>query len=396
MKRLLVLGGPILQKFVIEKAKKMGLYVGVVDINANAPAAEFSDEFFIGSIKDKEAMMKVALSFKPDAIMSGACDTSVNTVAWLCKKLNLSGITEECAIKSTDKVEMLNAFVLAGVACPSYQVVKKKEIGSFVPSLPYPFIAKPTDSAGGRGVNLITNNSELKDLIKSSSSSGASGDVLLEECLQGPEVSVEILVVDSVPYVIQMTDKLTSGAPHFFEIGHVQPSSLTKEHQEQIAMLAKDAVRAVGIQSGASHVEIILTKDGPKMIELGARLGGDCITSLLIDRSISGLDMTSMAIRLALGNSVKIPDYCNSGKYAAIKFLPSAEGVLKKINGSEEAEGIPGVMHVEVVGEVGQQYQSAVDDSSRFAFAVALGDSQQKALEKCNRALGMLNVEVGK
>ena len=89
MKRLLILGGPVFQKRVVEKAHEMGLYVGLMDINDDAPAAELADEFFGGSILDKAAALEVAHEFKPDAIMSGACDTSVRTVAWLCAKLGL-------------------------------------------------------------------------------------------------------------------------------------------------------------------------------------------------------------------------------------------------------------------------------------------------------------------
>ena len=124
--------------------------------------------------------------------------------------------------------------------------------------------------------------------LLAASEAGLSGDVLVEEYMIGPEVSVELLVVDGVAHVLQVTDKLTSGAPNYFEIGHCQPTSLKDEDRAAISELAKAAVLAVGLKNSAAHVEIIVTPNGPKMVELGARLGGDWITSYLIQGSVGG------------------------------------------------------------------------------------------------------------
>ena len=114
MKKLLLLGGPVFQKPVVERARAMGLHVGVADISPEAPAAPFADEFFQGSIKDFDAMLEVAYGFKPDAIASGACDTSVVTVAKLCEALGLPGSSVEAALNSTDKVRMIECFARGG------------------------------------------------------------------------------------------------------------------------------------------------------------------------------------------------------------------------------------------------------------------------------------------
>lgn len=394
MKRLLILGGPVFQKRVVEKAHEMGLYVGLMDINDDAPAAELADEFFVGSILDKAAALEVAHEFKPDAIMSGACDTSVRTVAWLCAKLGLPGNSEECAYRATDKVAMLEAFAHSGVSHPAFEVVPKNSLEGYDTSLEYPVIVKPTDSAGGRGINLVESEDKLIPALLSSSRAGRSGDILVEECMHGPEVSVEVLVVDGAPHVLQITDKITSGAPHFYEVGHVQPSSLPSASKEAIASLASRAVLSVGVDNGPAHVEIMLTADGPKMVELGARLGGDCITSYLIDGSITGIDMTKAAIKLALGERLQSLSYSNSGRFFAVKFIPSSKGTIKSIDGIDEARKTAGVIHVESTGVAGKDYKAAVDDSSRFAFVVASGDNREDALSCCDGAIEKISIDV--
>lgn len=92
MKKLLLLGGPVFQKPVVERAKAMGLQVGVADISPDAPAAQIADDFFCGSIRDFDAMLEIAKEYMPDAIASGACDTSVVTVpsfarSWGCRAI---------------------------------------------------------------------------------------------------------------------------------------------------------------------------------------------------------------------------------------------------------------------------------------------------------------------
>lgn len=395
MKRILFLGGPVFQKPVIERAKSMGLYVGVADISPDAPAASLADAFFQGSIRDYDAMLAVAREFEPDGIVSGACDTSVVTVARLCEELGLPGNSVEAALNSTDKYRMIKCFAREGVAHPSFAVIGKAELDHFVPPFPYPLITKPTDSAGGRGVNLVQSPKELADALVKASGAGISGDVLVEECMTGPEVSVEVVVSDGEPHVLQVTDKLTSGAPNFFEIGHSQPTSLSFDQRKAISDLASSAVLAVGLRNSAAHAEVMLTPDGPKMVELGARLGGDWITSHLIWNSVSGVDMVETVIRLALGERIHGLKYSDSGKCVATKFLPASEGLLTALDGIESAENSAGVIHVEIHGTIGERYGKAVDDSARFASVVACGSSKEEALANCDRALGLIRVQMG-
>lgn len=395
MKKLLLLGGPVFQKPVVERAKAMGLRVAVADISSDAPAVGLADEFFQGSIKDYGAMLEVARTFQPDAIASGACDTSVVTVARLCEELGLPGTSVEAALNSTDKLRMIECFAREGVAHPAFTVAKRDELVGFEPQIPYPLIAKPTDSAGGRGVNLVRSREELAPALAVSSKAGVSGDVLVEECMTGPEVSVEVIVSCGVPHVLQVTDKLTSGAPNFFEVGHCQPTSLSAGERRAISDLASAAALAVGLQDSVAHIEVMLTPEGPKMVELGARLGGDWITSYLIDNSVVGVDMSKCMIRLALGEKLGPLDYRDSGDFVATRFLPAREGVLLGLDGLDAAEVASGVVHVERHGAVGRRFGKAVDDSARFASVVAKGSSKEEALANCERALSLVKVRMG-
>ena len=392
--RLLILGASVFQIPIINKAKEMGLCVGIIDIDENAPAFSSADECFVCSIRDYDGVLKIAEKFKPTGIMPGAVETAVNTVAAVCETLHLPGNSVSVAIQSTDKVKMLESFEDANVPHPLYQVIKKDEIDSAEIGIQYPVISKPMDSAGGRGVCIIHEQKKLKECLAFSSNAGLSGDILVQEYMKGPEVSVEILVIEEIPYVLQITDKLTSGEPHFFEVGHSQPSSLPERTRESIKELACSAVKAIGLKNSPAHVEIIVTEQGPKMVELGSRLGADCITSYLLDNSITGVNMMQTAIELAVGRKPVIADYSNNEHYVGVHFIPSQKGILRKIEYTGDLYESDNVIKIEITGIIGKEYINAKENASRFGYVVCKGETKNEALNLCQSVIDKIKFEL--
>ena len=391
MKKLFIIGASVLQLPAIKKAKEMGLYVGVADYNPKAVGIPYADEFFEVSTIDESGIYKAAKDFGADGIMTLATDMPMRSVAYACERLNLTGISYDTAVKATDKGKMIQAFEAAGVEHPWYFVIPSPcELDKVADKIAFPCISKPVDNAGSRGVMLIHTREELKNAIEYSSSNGRGGSVIVEEFLQGNEVSVEIMVQNSEVFVLQVTDKITTGAPHFVETGHTQPSRLRNEDVAKISDLAKRAVKAVGISDGPAHVEIMLTKDGPKMIELGARMGGDCITTHLVPLS-TGIDMVEATIKIALGEKPDISPKFNKG--SAIRYFDNyCDGIIKKIDGIVEAESLDGIVQVTVVkgpGEFAGEIGSSVD---RTGFVISQAKDAFEAERKCNEALGKIHI----
>ena len=392
MKRVLFFGAPVFQIPIIKKAKQMGLYVGVIDINPTAKAVEYADEYFCGSLRDKDATLRIAKEFKPDGIVIGACDTSVVSASYVCQQLGLPGHTIETAIKATNKLEMLLAFEKHKIFHPKFQVVEKSEVDNFCTDIPYPVITKPIDGSGSRGIYYVKDKSQLTEAIHYSSNAGLSGDVLIEEYMVGPEVSVEVLVLNGKPYVLQITDKITSGPPNFFEIGHSQPSNLPDKTKRQIRELAENATIAVGLINSPAHVEIKVTDEGPKMVELGARLGGDCISTYLLDTSIKGVCLAEDTIRIALGEALKTVAYNDSGEAVAVRFILAKKGTIKAIKGIDEALKSEEVVALQLFCEVVQSYEQTSDNASRLGFVVAKGNTTEEALATCQGAIDKIEI----
>lgn len=392
MKRILIIGASVLQLPAIQKAKEMGMYVGVVDRDSKAVGVSVADEFYRVSTVDEKGVYEAARIFKPDGIMTLATDMPMRSVAYATEKLGLKGISYDTAIKATDKVEMIKAFEQAGVAHPwYYSLLVPGDVEKIKKFVTYPCISKPVDNAGSRGVVLIQNAEELMEAVQYSSLNGRNGAVIVEEFLQGKEVSVEVIVVNSVPYVLQVTDKLTTGAPHFVEMGHSEPSVLAKESVGAIKELAIKAVKAVGLENGPAHVEIMMTNEGPKMIELGARMGGDCITTHLVPLS-TGIDMVEATIKIALGEAPNIEPKFEMA--SAIRYFREQKGTIKNISGIEQAKKSQGIQEVVITKNIGESIGTIYSSMDRMGYVIAQGNEVDSAINYCKNAIEKITVEV--
>lgn len=390
MKRVLIIGASILQLPGIKKAKELGYYVGVVDYNPKAIGIPYADEFFEVSTIDIDKVAETAKVFHADGIMTLATDMPMRSVAKAVEVCDRPGISMDTAIKATDKGEMIKSFEANAVEHPWYYIaLDKVAFESVKNKITYPCIMKPTDNAGSRGVVLAHSLKELEKEYTYTVGESRKGGVIIEEYMEGPEVSVEVMVVDGEPYVLQVTDKITTGAPHFVEIGHTQPSRLGSENVTKISDLAKRAVKAVGINCGPAHVEIMLTKDGPKMVELGARMGGDCITTHLVPLS-TGIDMVRNTLEIACGIETDIEPKFEKG--SAIRYFKTEAGIIKSISGVEEAEAILGVKEISFVKNIGDTVGSIDSSVDRIGFVIAQGESADDAEAICEQALKCISI----
>lgn len=392
MKKLLIIGASILQLPAIKKAKEMGLYVAVLDFNPNAIGIPYADEYFNASTMDENAVLEVAKEFKPDGIMTLATDMPMRGVAKVSDTLGLHSISYETAVKATDKYDMIKAFEEHNVPAPwFYLVVSFDELVSLKDKITYPCIMKPTDNAGSHGVVKIHSYEELLDKYEYSHGCSRRGNVIVEEYLDGDEVSVEVMVVDGKVNVLQITDKLTTGAPYFVEMGHSQPSRLDVEIQNKIKDVAERSCKAIGINKGPAHVEMKVTSQGePKMIELGARMGGDNITTHLVPLS-TGIDMVECTIRIALGETVDVTPTLNCG--SAIRYFEAPFGKIKSIEGVEEALKIDGVKQISFTKNVGDESTPIHCSNDRIGFVIAQAETAEKAVKVCEEVMKMIKVK---
>lgn len=392
MKKLMIVGASVLQLPAILKAKEMGLNVVVVDFNPQAIGIPYADKYYNASTMDEDAVLAAAEDYKPDGIMTLATDMPMRGVAKTSDKLNLHSINYETAVKATDKYDMIKAFKEHDVPSPWFFVVDTlEELKTHEADATFPCIIKPTDNAGSHGVAKVYSFQELLDNYEYAHSCSRHGKVIIEEFLDGPEVSVEVMVVNGVVNILQITDKITTEAPHFVELGHTQPSQLPMDTQEAIRKVTVAACKAIGIDKGPAHVEMKVTKRGPVMIELGARMGGDNITTHLVPLS-TGIDMVGSTIKVALGEEPDIEPSLHCG--SAIRYFQVPFGTIKAIENVDEAKQIPGVKQITFTKEVGEESTPIHCSNDRIGFVIAQGATAKDAIKACEEAMKVVQIKI--
>lgn len=394
MKKVMILGASVGQLPIIKKAKELGYELAVVDYNDQAVGIPYADKFYHASTIDEEAVIAAAMDYKPNGITTVQTDMPMRAIAAACTALGIAGINSETALKATDKEKMIQAFKQHNISSPWYCVLTEKENTSRIKGmLNFPCIVKPADNSGSRGVSLVHSECEIEKALEYSRKNSRNGRVIIEEYMQGPEVSVEVLMVDGKANILAVTDKLTTGAPHFVELGHNEQSRLEKENIEAIKNLAGSALKAIGVDNGPGHVEIIVTNEGPKMVELGARLGGDFITTDLVPLS-TGIDMLALVLKLACGEKPEILPKFDKG--SAIRFIVAEEGIITSIYGIEEAKNSQGVVKVELLREIGDYIPPLCSSLDRVGYVITQAENAQLAVEQCEKALRKIKVKVSK
>jgi biotin carboxylase len=331
MKKIAIIGASDLQLPLIEKAKQMGLFTICFAWEEGAVCRDYCDKFYPISILEKEEILGICKLEKIDAIVSIASDAAVPTVCYVAENLGLISNPYEYSNIFTNKFAMRCEFKNFGVNIPWFYLINK-DSRIDENRISFPLIVKPVDRSGSRGVHKVNNIDEIELAIGNAQFESFSNCAIIENYITGCEVSVESISWKGEHYILSITDKVTTGNPHFVEIEHHQPSQLEINIQENIKEETIRALYALKIQYGASHTELKITDDGKIfVIEVGARMGGDYIGSDLVELS-TGYDYLKGIIEISLGyfSTPKILFQ----KYSGVYFLSKdTNHLLKQFDG---------------------------------------------------------------
>ncbi len=318
-KRLLILGASETQLPIILRAKELGYFTIVADYNANAPAFEYADKKLIISTIDTPSLLKVARDYMIDGVLTTS-DYPVRSVAHICKSLGLSGPSVNAATLCTDKFLLREHLSQNNFLVPRYKIIKSRE--SLFEIDYFPCVIKPVDSSGSRGVQRVNNIDELINAYEISLVHSKSATVIVEEFISGEEFSVETLTQKGNTTIVAITGKTVQGEKesYFVESRHVIPAEIPPDKIELISGTVLKVIKTLNLGNSPTHTELKINYKGVYIIEIGARLGGDYITSDLVPLA-TGVDMLENAINLAL--NIKIETLITLNKYSGIQFITS-------------------------------------------------------------------------
>jgi biotin carboxylase len=300
MKKIAILGASYLQKPLVDKANAMGYETHCFAWdNDEAICKTIAHFFYPISVLDKEEILEKCQQIGIDGITTIATDICIPTVAFVAEKMKLTANSVHSSILSTNKGEMRRAFELHNVNSPKSITISKMEELKIL-TLSFPLIVKPTDRSGSRGVTKVNSHFELAEAFKRAVDESLEKKAVIEEFIEGNEVSVETISWKGKHYILTITDKVTTGVPYFVELQHHQPSLLPTYIQDKIRLETYKALNALEIEFGASHAEFKINANGDVYaIEVGARMGGDFIGSHLVKLS-TGYDFVKGVVEVAM------------------------------------------------------------------------------------------------
>ena len=318
-KNLAIIGASYLQLPLIEKAKKLGYTTHVFAWKADDVGEKAADFFYPISILEHDQIAEKCREIGICGICSIATDLGAFTVNYVADKLGLPGNTMECTYKSTNKHIMREAFEENGDPSPKSILVDEHTDLSSV-NMSFPLIVKPTDRSGSRGIYRLDSPEHLASAVRSAISESFEKKALIEEFAEGQEYSVEGISYKGKHHILAVTLKYTTGAPHFIETGHLEPAPVSAEMFDKITAVVKHALNSLEITDSASHSELKIDDQGNiHIIEIGGRMGGDCIGSDLVEYT-TGIDYLKAVIDVACGREpdlTKKRDCCT----AEVRFI---------------------------------------------------------------------------
>lgn len=395
MKKIMVLAAGLLQIDVIEKAKSMGYYVLAVDGNPKAPGFNVADKAICADIVNEETMLKIARDEHVDGVIHPCSEVSMAVMGRINDELGLSGISREQAICATNKHLMRKAFEKGNAPSPKSILAQDAEDAwsRLQSEFDTDAILKPSRNSGSRGIAKVSRNMDKGDFIRAydeALSESRDHSVLIEQFIEGPEFSIEIIVWNGKVNVLTVTDKKTTDAPHFVELGHNQPSCFSDAEVETLKAAAVAGVRALGVNNCACHAEAKLMNGKAYLMEVGARLGGDFISTELTHLS-TGIDMVAAAIDVALGVE---PDLSakEEPKGVCIRYFCPKPGKLVSISNTEVLNN-PHVYLWEIYPKEGDVIPAVTSSLCRSGHVIVTEKTPQKAIELAERLIESVKFE---
>lgn len=302
-KHIAIIGAGIYQLPLIEKAKAMGYTTHVFAWAAGDVGEAVADYFYPISITEREQILEVCKRIGVSGVCSIGSDLAMLTVNFIAEAMGLVGNSMTATIKSTNKHAMRKAFDVGGDPSPRSILVEQESWPEEI-SMQFPVIVKPTDRSGSRGIQKVLTQEALTAAVENAFAVSFEKKALIEEYAEGKEYSVEYISQGGTHTFLALTEKRTTGAPAFIETGHIEPADISEEKLIEIQKIVEHALDTLEIQNGASHSEIKIADDGTiKIIEIGGRMGGDCIGSHLVQYA-TGYDYVRMVISVACGEKI--------------------------------------------------------------------------------------------
>jgi len=398
-KCLLLLGAGTEQLAAIKAARELGLFIIALDGNPQAPGLNRADRGYCMDIRDVSAVTKIGNEWKVDGIFCHAVDVP-HVVALVARNLALPGLDPSIALRATNKFLRYQCFQEHHVPCPQFFLVESIHAAfTQAEALGYPLVMKPLENAGARGVRRVNGPDEIEAGFQWALQFSHEPSVLMEEFLDGQEISTESVIVDGQITTTGFADRNYSKkerfAPYFIENGHTIPTNLSAAEQTGVLNVVEQAMQALGIMWGVAKGDVILTSSGPKIFEMAPRTSGGRFCADMVPLA-TGVNILKPLIQMAIGVPISEEDLAPKfHRGAAQRFVFPSVGRVVAMDGVQKARRLPGVYDVVLPDQftVGSVVSAMRHHGDRVGHVIAQGVTREEAIARADHAIRTIRIE---
>lgn len=391
---LVVIGAGEFQLPVIERANERGIKVIGIDGNENAVGLKFCFESYVIDIKNPEKIINLlkSLKYKFHGVLTLAAEIAVVTVSAIAEEFNLKGASIEASKICTNKYLMRKCFQENKIPSPDFNLLTNyKDFEKIISNFNFPFVIKPIDNAGSRGVVIVENESMITNAINHSIRFSKSGKLLVEEFMDGVEISVEAFVQNNKIGILFLSDKIRTEYPYPLDTHVIFPSNKSEAIQNEAIEIAKNAIRASGLNNSIVHMELMVTSLGVKVVEMAARGAGFHVFSKIL-KWVSGINTLDLLIDISLGIEFKYESFKKRG--AILSFPICSEGIIESISGLEEIQNLEYISEAELYVKPGDKVNKLKSGADRIGHIITLAETRDEALKINNIAENSLKIKI--
>ena len=380
-KKLLVIGAGLAQIDAIKKAVDMGYHVLASDGSPDAPGLKIAHEARVIDVKDVKGTLAWAREAKIDGVVSYASDITLPAVLAVREALELPGLGRVPMEISMDKSRQRKIFKEKKLPQPDFEIIEKEDdLKSAVKKIGFPLVVKPIDNSGSRGVAVVEKPEQMVSAYFAAIENSAKKAVIIEEFIEGTELTVEGFSVNGTHHILAISDKFKPEGSYRVATQLAYPADISSEQETEIINLIKAVYDAAGVDNTPTHSEIILTSNGPKIVEIGCRGGGFFVFSRVVE-AVSGYDIVANWTKLCANDPVDGVKILR--RAVVLGFFAATPGRLVNVKGLQEAQAMEGV-ETGLFIKPGEIVPELKTDGSRTGWMVVCGSNRRQAVERAD------------
>lgn len=329
----LVLGGTAPHIALIQRLKARGYRAVLLDYLENPPARECADEHVRESTMDEEVVLSIARDRKADLVISACVDQANVTACAVGQQLGLPiPYSHSTALRVSNKVLMKEGMLKAGVETSRHIHARTVEdiLGS---GLRFPLVVKPADSCSSNAVKKIDEPAQVQGYFNDAVKASRTGTVVVEEFVEGREISVYAFVHQGKAEVLLMAERhsVIDGTERVLKCYcTTAPAELSLRAHEALKVNMQRIVREFELDNTPLHVQALVNGDSVNVIEFAPRVGGGLSYHTILGST--GFDIIDSSIDSFLGIQVQ-PVFSPPSCSYAINILYADPGALSEVRG---------------------------------------------------------------